>query len=160
MPAKLKFTPDKKFDLLKLLKTGNSLTAASSAVGVTLATVENHRRKYPKFDRYVRSAMAAQIQVVADSLFHSACQGNVTAQIFFLCNRTVHVRRITFLTGCVGWWFAPPSGRCHLPSAARTGRHPDPATRERWQQRLRRYRTSGLTVPAFCDREGVSTASF
>jgi hypothetical protein len=47
-----------------------------------------------------------------------------------------------------------------MPSAVPAGRRPDPATRQRWQQRLHRFRDSGLTVPAFCDREGVSTASF
>jgi transposase len=47
-----------------------------------------------------------------------------------------------------------------MPSAARTGRRPDPATRQLWHQRLERFRRSGLTVPTFCDREGVSTASF
>jgi hypothetical protein len=45
-------------------------------------------------------------------------------------------------------------------SSPRTGRRPDPATRQRWQQRLDRFRHSGLTVPAFCKRESVSTASF
>jgi hypothetical protein len=29
-----------------------------------------------------------------------------------------------------------------------------------WQQRLDRFRLSGLTVPAFCDREGISLTSF
>jgi transposase len=47
-----------------------------------------------------------------------------------------------------------------MPSAPRLGRRPDPATQQRWQQRLERFRRSGLTVPAFCDREGISTASF
>jgi transposase len=47
-----------------------------------------------------------------------------------------------------------------MPSVTRPGRHPDPATRQRWHQRLERFRRSGLTVPAFCGREGVSTASF
>jgi hypothetical protein len=45
-------------------------------------------------------------------------------------------------------------------SASRTGRRPDPATHRRWQQRLERFRTSGLTVAAFCDREGILLASF
>jgi transposase len=47
-----------------------------------------------------------------------------------------------------------------LSSASRPGRRPDPATRQRWQQRLERFRHSSLTVPAFCDREGISAASF
>jgi hypothetical protein len=33
-----------------------------------------------------------------------------------------------------------------MPSAARAGRHPDPAIRQRWQQRLQRFRDSGLSV--------------
>ena len=32
-----------------------------------------------------------QIEVVEDSLFANAASGNVTAQIFFLCNRTRHL---------------------------------------------------------------------
>jgi hypothetical protein len=47
-----------------------------------------------------------------------------------------------------------------MPSAPRPGRRPDPATRHAWQERLQRFRTSGLTVPDFCAREGVSPASF
>ena len=47
-----------------------------------------------------------------------------------------------------------------MPPVPRTGRRPDPATRKRWQQRLDRFRRSGLSIPAFCDREGVSAASF
>ena len=47
-----------------------------------------------------------------------------------------------------------------MPPASRPGRGPDPATQQRWQQRLERFRRSGLSIPAFCDREGISTASF
>jgi transposase-like protein len=39
-------------------------------------------------------------------------------------------------------------------------RHPDPATTERWQQRLRHFARSGLTVTAFCAREGIAPATF
>jgi transposase len=45
-------------------------------------------------------------------------------------------------------------------SSSRPGRRPDPVTRHVWQQRLQRFERSGLTVPAFCDREGISPASF
>jgi transposase len=45
-------------------------------------------------------------------------------------------------------------------SASRPGRRPDPATHHRWQQRLDRFRKSGLAVAHFCEREGISTASF
>jgi transposase-like protein len=45
-------------------------------------------------------------------------------------------------------------------SASRPGRRPYPATHHRWQQRLDRFRKSGLAVAHFCEREGISTASF
>ena len=45
-------------------------------------------------------------------------------------------------------------------SASRPGRRPDPSARRLWQERLERFRQSGLTTSAFCDREGVSTPSF
>jgi len=45
-------------------------------------------------------------------------------------------------------------------SASRSGRCPDPATHRLWQQRLARFRKSGLAVAHFCEREGISTASF
>jgi transposase len=45
-------------------------------------------------------------------------------------------------------------------SASQPGRRPDPAIRQRWQQRLQRFHRSGLSVPDFCEREGISTGSF
>jgi hypothetical protein len=45
-------------------------------------------------------------------------------------------------------------------SASRAGRRPDPATHRLWQQRLDRFRKSGLAVADFCECEGISAASF
>jgi transposase len=45
-------------------------------------------------------------------------------------------------------------------TSSRPGRRPDPAIRTLWQQRLLRFQRSGLSVSAFCDREGISTPSF
>lgn len=39
-------------------------------------------------------------------------------------------------------------------------RRGDGRTERIWRERLKRYRRCGLTVAAFCEREGVSTASF
>jgi hypothetical protein len=47
-----------------------------------------------------------------------------------------------------------------MPSAPQPGRRPDPATRQRWQQRLQRFRQCGLSVADFCAQEHVSPASF
>jgi transposase len=45
-------------------------------------------------------------------------------------------------------------------SSLRTGRRPDPALQEAWQQRLLRFEQAGLPAPAFCASEGVSLPSF
>lgn len=39
-------------------------------------------------------------------------------------------------------------------------RRGDGSVKRVWRERLRRYRGCGVTVAAFCAREGVSTASF
>jgi hypothetical protein len=40
------------------------------------------------------------------------------------------------------------------------GRPKDPALEQRWAERLRRHAASGLTVAAFCARQGLSVATF
>jgi hypothetical protein len=40
------------------------------------------------------------------------------------------------------------------------GRQADPRKAAAWERRLARYGDSGLTVGRFCDREGVSIATF
>ena len=45
-------------------------------------------------------------------------------------------------------------------SSACRGRRPDPALHARWRQRLARFDRSGLSVAAFCVREGVPLHSF
>jgi hypothetical protein len=47
-----------------------------------------------------------------------------------------------------------------MPVSSRPGRRPDSGTRRLWEQRLEHFRRSGLTVADFCDREGISVASF
>jgi hypothetical protein len=39
-------------------------------------------------------------------------------------------------------------------------RRADPALETAWRRRLRQQPDSGLTIPQFCKREGVSTAAF
>ena len=36
----------------------------------------------------------------------------------------------------------------------------DPAVRRRWEERMRSFERSGLSVMDFCEQDGVSTASF
>ena len=39
-------------------------------------------------------------------------------------------------------------------------RHSDPRKTAAWERRIARFSDSGLTVARFCDREGVSVATF
>jgi hypothetical protein len=84
----LKLTPDKKAKFLEVLRAGSSITDACTALGVAYSTVRNHRLKSSSFDEQVRVAMEIQVAKVEDALFRAAIKGNVTAQIFYLINRT------------------------------------------------------------------------
>jgi hypothetical protein len=46
------------------------------------------------------------------------------------------------------------------PASARPGRPRDSALQELWRQRLLRFARSGLSIVAFCAKEGVSAPSF
>jgi transposase len=46
------------------------------------------------------------------------------------------------------------------PSSPHPGRRPDLAFQRLWRQRLQRFERSGLSVVAFCAKQGVSTPSF
>ena len=46
------------------------------------------------------------------------------------------------------------------PSSLHPGRRPDPTLQRLWRQRLQRFERSGLSVVAFCAKEGVSVPSF
>src|SRR5262245_29322335 len=84
----LKLTPDKKAKFLELLRAGSSITDACTTLGVAYSTVRNHRLKSQSFDEQIRLAMETQVAMVEDALFRAAMKGNVTAQIFYLINRT------------------------------------------------------------------------
>jgi len=48
----------------------------------------NWRRKDKKFDEAVYEAIESRTQIVEDALYKNCLQGNVTAQIFYLKNRS------------------------------------------------------------------------
>ena len=84
------------------LRRGSSIPEAASAVGVQLDTPHKLMRRDPKFAAKVELAELSAIQTVVNALWKEAKSGNVTAAIFFLCNRDrerwQHVNRIE-LTG-------------------------------------------------------------
>lgn len=92
MPNILKLTEEKKRQYIELLGMGNTVTHAAEALGVSPATVTMHRHRDKAFNEAVKAALETRLELVADALYMSALGGNVTAQIFFLCNRTRHMK--------------------------------------------------------------------
>lgn len=88
-----KFTKEVREKILELLSNGQTIALACEAVGVSTSHFLKYRQTHPEFDKAVRAAMKGQICHVEDSLYQTALNGNVTAQIFFLVNRTRHMPR-------------------------------------------------------------------
>jgi hypothetical protein len=88
MPNILKFTPQKRSQFLELLRAGNTINGAAEAIGVSYWTILGARHRSKKFDTMVRRARRVATSFVEDALYQEAVKGNVTAQIFYLANRT------------------------------------------------------------------------
>ncbi len=78
---------DRKPDILRNLMDGGTVSSACKAVEVSRETFYKWYRQDEKFAKAVDDAQNSRIQHVEDSLYSAAVRGNVTAQIFFLCNR-------------------------------------------------------------------------
>ncbi len=91
--------------VLKSLSNGETLEKACKAANIDRGTLRNWRKADMDLDAQVDSARMTAIDVIEDALFTSAQYGNITAQIFFLCNRSPdrwrHVNR-TEITGADG----------------------------------------------------------
>lgn len=73
--------------LVNLVRGASFRTACSSA-GVHTATFWRWRQKSPELDEQVHTILEARTQTVEDSLYNAALDGNVTAMIFWLINRS------------------------------------------------------------------------
>jgi transposase-like protein len=74
--------------ILESLSKGATIIAAAKAAGVNPATVHKWRHKDRRFAGAVAVLLDLRITTVEDSLYARACNGNVTACIFYLCNRS------------------------------------------------------------------------
>jgi hypothetical protein len=88
----------KKEALIKNLEAGNTVTKACNNVKVSRDTYYRWKHEDEAFAKAVIIAKESRIEIVEDANFASAVKGNVTAQIFFLCNRDPnrwkHVSRV------------------------------------------------------------------
>lgn len=60
----------------------------ATALGMGERTLYEKVKKFPQFAQAIKRGQAKGIQEVANALFQNAMKGNVTAQIFFLKNRS------------------------------------------------------------------------
>jgi len=88
--------------LIESLKQGAFITTACDKVGISRDSFYDWYHKDKKFRDEVDKALTSRIKIVEDVLFKKALEGNVTAIIFFLCNRDPerwkNVQRVETLT--------------------------------------------------------------
>jgi hypothetical protein len=81
-------TPLKKTAIIKAITEGNTIGKACEIAGASRAGYYDWRRNDPEFVKAIEEAENSRITYVEDSLFAQARNGrNITATIFFLCNR-------------------------------------------------------------------------
>ena len=82
-----KFTAPRKALLLKLVSEGKTRSAAMESLGLVRQTLTMAMKRDPEFAALVEAAEMPVHEAVESALLKSAMSGNVTAQIFYLCNR-------------------------------------------------------------------------
>jgi hypothetical protein len=82
-----KFTVRRKKAFLQLLAMGNTIASICEGLDIAHDTYHNARKADPEFALLVDEIKGIRHELVEDSLYQSALAGNVTAQIFYLCNR-------------------------------------------------------------------------
>lgn len=90
MAKPYKFNDKKREQFVKFLREGYTITAASKAMGITRQTYYEAASKIPEFAAEVHQARDQVTEIIEDSLYKQALDGNTTATIFWLCNRAPH----------------------------------------------------------------------
>ena len=82
-----KFTAPRRALVLKAISDGKTRSAAMESVGLARQTLTMAMKRDPEFAALVEAAEMPVHEAVESALLKSAMSGNVTAQIFYLCNR-------------------------------------------------------------------------
>lgn len=77
----------KKQTIIQSIASAANVTAACEAVECSREAYYKWYHTDKKFKKAIDAAKASRVQAVEGALFKSALDGNITAQIFFLCNR-------------------------------------------------------------------------
>jgi len=70
-----------------LASRGLGTTQIARALGVSWSTIDRNRKRSAEFEETIKRGKAKGLAQVTNSLFTSATDGNVTAQIFYLKNQ-------------------------------------------------------------------------
>ncbi len=70
-----------------LASRGLGTTQIARALGVSWSTIDRNRKRSEEFEETIKRGKARGLAQVTNSLFTSATDGNVTAQIFYLKNQ-------------------------------------------------------------------------
>jgi hypothetical protein len=87
LPKPYKLDAEKREQLLDLLANGHSITSACRSAHINRTSYYNALKQFPEFAEAVQKVKHVLTEIVEDSLYSSAVQGNTTAIIFWLCNR-------------------------------------------------------------------------
>jgi len=71
----------------RLASQGLGTTQIARALGVSWDTLDRNRKRSAEFEEALKRGQARGLATVTNSLYQSANDGNVTAQIFYLKNR-------------------------------------------------------------------------
>ena len=93
-----KFTAPRRALVLQAISEGKTRTAAMESLGLARQTLTMAMKRDPEFAALVEAAEMPVHEAVESALLKSAKGGNVTAQIFYLCNRAkerwTHVNQV------------------------------------------------------------------
>tara|TARA_R110002020_G_scaffold323100_6_gene538880 strand:+ start:1307 stop:1801 length:495 start_codon:yes stop_codon:yes gene_type:complete len=82
------FRGDKRKEYLQHLRNGMGRKQAARASGVGIRTVQRYVNQNPDWESERDEAESEAIELVENALFNTAVEGNVSAGIFFLTNRS------------------------------------------------------------------------
>ena len=82
-----KFTAPRRALLLKAISEGKTRSAAMESLGLARQMLTMAMKRDPEFAALVEAAEMPVHEAVESALLKSALGGNITAQIFYLCNR-------------------------------------------------------------------------
>lgn len=84
----LLITPEVEELILDGISNGQTMVWICSQLRITRQTEWNYRKIHPAYSRKLSAALERRVEMVVDSLYSKAVEGDVSAQKFYLTNRS------------------------------------------------------------------------